>query len=382
MLAEIFFENRLTFLFCLVIIRVSENLCPSGEIGRRTVFRSQRREACWFESSLGHQTQISETLRKKDACHLVMRLFFRKFPVMHITLRQLEIFLGIYDQKSLSKAAAKLCVTTSAASQSLKELERILGTELFERKSNGLFPTDAASALLPLATLVVTKVSEIEEIFAAREKGLAGKLIIGANRASGIYILSRRLPEFKRRYPTVDPTLLIEDNEIVEAGVLDNRMDIGFISRPPVNPSLTFFPCFRDDFVLIASPKSPYISVEATTEDFCLATWIMDQEATVSDAAKRWLLAQGITVSNILTMNTMGAIKRAVQTGLGLAVMPLLSVSEEIRRGDLVELRKEVNPDHKKESSRCIYAIYKQEHLPALRELFFKECNISPLSTL
>lgn len=267
---------------------------------------------------------------------------------MHITLRQLEIFLGIYDQKSLSKAAAKLCVTTSAASQSLKELERILGTELFERKSNGLFPTDAASALLPLATLVVTKASEIEDIFAAREKGLAGKLIIGANRACGIYILSRRLPEFKRRYPTVDPTLLIEDNEIVEAGVLANRMDIGFISRPPVDPSLTFFPCFRDDFVLIASPKSPYISVEATTEDFCLATWIMDQEATVSDAAKRWLLAQGITVSNILTMNTMGAIKRAVQTGLGLAVMPLLSVSEEIRRGDLVELRKEVNPDHKK----------------------------------
>ena len=144
---------------------------------------------------------------------------------MHITLRQLEIFLGICDQKSLSKAAAKLCVTTSAASQSLKELERTLGTELFERKSNGLFPTDAASALLPLATLVVTKASEIEDIFAAREKGLAGKLIIGANRASGIYILSRRLPEFKRRYPTVDPTLLIEDNEIVEAGVLDNRMD-------------------------------------------------------------------------------------------------------------------------------------------------------------
>ena len=140
---------------------------------------------------------------------------------MHNTLRQLEIFLGIYDQKSLSKAAAKLCVTTSAASQSLKELERILGTELFERKSNGLFPTDAASALLPLATLVVTKASEIEDIFAAREKGLTGKLIIGANRACGIYILSRRLPEFKRRYPTVDPTLLIEDNEIVEAGVLE-----------------------------------------------------------------------------------------------------------------------------------------------------------------
>lgn len=299
---------------------------------------------------------------------------------MHITLRQLEIFLGIYSQRNLSKAAKKLCVSTSAASQSLKELERILGAELFERKSVGIVPTDAASALLPLATLVVKKSEEIEEIFAAREKGLAGKLVIGANRASGIYILSRRLPEFKCRFPSVDPILMIEDNEVVEAGVLSNRMDIGFISRPPVDSTLTYFPCFRDDFVLIASPKSPYISVEATTEDFCLATWVMDQEQTVSDAAKRWLLAQGITVSNVLTMNTMGAIKRAVQTGLGLAVMPLLSVSEEIRRGDLVELRKEVNPDRKNEHLRSIYAIFKPDHLTALRELFFKQCGITPLS--
>ena len=209
---------------------------------------------------------------------------------MHITLRQLEIFLAVYDSRSLSKAASKLCVTTSAASQSLKELERILGAELFIRKAGGLVAADAASALLPLATLVVNKSEEIESIFAAREKGLAGKITIGANRACGIYILSRRLPDFKRRHPAVDPSLIIEDNDVVEAAVLENRMDVGFISRPPVDATLTFFPCFRDDFVLIASPKSQYISIEATTEDFCLATWVMDQEETVREAAMRWLL--------------------------------------------------------------------------------------------
>ncbi len=298
---------------------------------------------------------------------------------MHITLRQLEIFLGIYDSRSLSKAAVKLFITTSAASQSLKELERVLGADLFVRKTVGLIPTDAATALFPLATLVVNKSAEIENIFAAREKGLAGKLNIGSNRACGIYILSRRLPEFKRRHPAVDPSLIIEDNDIVEAAVLENRVDVGFISRPPVDATLTFFPCFRDDFVMIASPKSPYISVEATTEDFCLATWVMDQEQTVRDAAMRWLLAQGITVSSVLTMNTMGAIKRAVQTGMGLAVMPFLSVKEEIGRGDLIELRKEVNPDRQKDSPRRIYAIFKIDHMTALRELFFKECGIKPL---
>lgn len=298
---------------------------------------------------------------------------------MHITLRQLEIFLAVYDSRSLSKAASKLCVTTSAASQSLKELERILGAELFIRKAGGLVAADAASALLPLATLVVNKSEEIESIFAAREKGLAGKITIGANRACGIYILSRRLPDFKRRHPAVDPSLIIEDNDVVEAAVLENRMDVGFISRPPVDATLTFFPCFRDDFVLIASPKSQYISIEATTEDFCLATWVMDQEETVREAAMRWLLAQGITVSSVLTMNTMGAIKRAVQTGMELAVMPFLSVKEEIQRGDLVELRKEVNPDRQQDSPRRIYAVYKKDHLSALRELFFEECGIKPL---
>lgn len=95
--------------------------------------------------------------------------------------------------------------------------------------------------------------------------------------------------------------------------------------------------------------------------------------------AAKWLAAQGITVLSFLTMNTMGAIKRAVATGMGLAVMPYLSVKEEIQRGDLVELRKDVNPDRLGQSPRVIYSIFKADHLAALRELFFKECDICPL---
>ena len=298
---------------------------------------------------------------------------------MHITLRQLEVFLSAYTYRSLTKAAERLCVTTSAASQSIKELERVLGADLFRRVSGGLLPTDNAAALLPLATLVVNKAEEIETIFAARERGLAGKLVIAANRACGIYVLSRRLPDFKRRYPAVDPTLMIEDNDVVEAAVVKNTADIGFISRPPQDPTLDFFPCIRDDFVLIASPKSQYISIETTNEDLSLATWILDQETRVREAASKWLSLRGITISSVLTMNTMGAIKRAVATGMGLAVMPYLSVKEEIQRGDLVELRKEVNSNRHEDGNRLIYAVYRPEHLRALRELFFKECSIVPI---
>ena len=282
---------------------------------------------------------------------------------MHITLRQLEIFLGVYEHLSLTKGAEALSLSVSAARQSLKELERVLGSELFRRGSSRLAPTEAAGVLLPQARLIVGKAREVEAVFAA----------------FGIYILSRRLPAFKRRHPAVEPSLTIEDNEVVEQAVLANTVDVGFISRPPQDPSLSSFACFRDDFVMIASPKSPYISVEATEEDFSMATWILDQEDRVRDAALKWLEAQGIAVSSVITTNTMGSIKRAVATGMGLAVMPYLSVQEEISRGDLVELRKDANPDRMSASPRLIYAVFKSDHLAALRELFFKECSIRPL---
>ena len=123
------------------------------------------------------------------------------------------------------------------------------------------------------------------------------------------------------------------------------------------------------------------IAVDATEEDFSLATWIMDQEEGVRNAALRWLQSQGISVSSTLLMNTMGAIKRAVATGLGLSVLPYLSVREEIQRGDLVELRKDVNPDRLHDNPRRIYAVFKPEHPQQLLNLFFEECGIRPLDS-
>lgn len=298
---------------------------------------------------------------------------------MHITLRQLQVFLAVHEARNLSRAAARLCVTASAASQSLRELERALDAELFTRTAAGLAPTPAGASLVPQATLVVKKAQEIETLFAAQKAGLAGRLAVGANRASGIYILSRRLPAFKTRHPGVDPVLIIEDNDVVERGVLENRFDVGFVSRPPLDAALESFACFRDDFVIVASPSSPLIAMDASAEDFSMATWIMDQEKNVREAALRWLQDQGITVSRMLLMNTMGALKRAAATGPGVAVLPYLSVREEILRGDLVELRKDVNPDRTAESARRIYAIYRPEHGRPLRELFFRECGIRPL---
>ena len=89
---------------------------------------------------------------------------------MHITLRQLEIFLGVYEHLSLTKGAEALSLSVSAASQSLKELERVLGSELFRRGSSRLAPAEAAGVLLPQARLIVGKAREVEAVL-PRAKG-------------------------------------------------------------------------------------------------------------------------------------------------------------------------------------------------------------------
>lgn len=138
---------------------------------------------------------------------------------MRITLRQLSVFRSLYETHRVSASAARLHLSPSAVSQSLKELESALGARLFVRESKGLTPTPAALTLLPYATLLVDKADEVEALFAEAGEGRAGTLAVGANRRFGIYVLSRRLMHMKRRMPAIETSLMIEDNDVVEDAV-------------------------------------------------------------------------------------------------------------------------------------------------------------------
>lgn len=145
---------------------------------------------------------------------------------MRITLRQLSVFRSLYETHRVSASAARLHLSPSAVSQSLKELESALGARLFVRESKGLTPTPAALTLLPYATLLVDKADEVEALFAEASEGRAGTLAVGANRRFGIYVLSRRLMHMKRRMPAIETSLMIEDNDVVEDAVAGHLIDV------------------------------------------------------------------------------------------------------------------------------------------------------------
>lgn len=298
---------------------------------------------------------------------------------MRMTLRQLAVFRTAYETLQVSKTARLMAMSVSAVSQSLKDLEGDLGVALFERTSTGLKSTPAAKTLFPYATLILDKAQEAETLFANLSSGQAGTLTIGSNRNFGIYVLSRRLPIFKSAMPAVNTVLKIDDNSLVEQGVLENRFDVGFISGPPASTELKSFPCFEDRRSIVAGIASPFAAARASPEQLSESTWVLDDEEREREETLKWLREKGIEPQNYLVMSTMGAIKRAIGTGLGLGSLPYLAVREEIARGEMVEiLRPEYDtaPDIHKHR---IYAVFKEDRSAVLRKVFFKHCGIEPL---
>lgn len=206
---------------------------------------------------------------------------------MRITLRQLSVFRSLYETHRVSASAARLHLSPSAVSQSLKELESALGARLFVRESKGLTPTPAALTLLPYATLLVDKADEVEALFAEAGEGRAGTLAVGANRRFGIYVLSRRLMHMKRRMPAIETSLMIEDNDVVEDAVAGHLIDVGFISGRPTNPDLDGFPCLEDRFAFVVGLGSPLMSAYVTARS-ATSSRTSRPEASASATPSRW----------------------------------------------------------------------------------------------
>jgi DNA-binding transcriptional LysR family regulator len=257
---------------------------------------------------------------------------------MKITLKQLTIFKAIHDNGQISKAAQQLHMSVPAVSMALKELEGSLGTRLFERSSNGLTTNDNGEVILPYANEMLSKGTQLEQMFAERN-AVGGTIKIGSSKTAGNYILSRKIPQFKKSHPLVDIKLVINNSLTIEKMVSEKELDLGFVDAKPGLNNLKYEQWIKDKICLVTSCDNPILEQTITAELLSEQLWVLDSTMSVSRLRNTQLLRSAkININNELSMNTMGAIKRAIDTGIGVSVLPYLAVKEEIRRGEIVEL--------------------------------------------
>ena len=261
-------------------------------------------------------------------------------PMM--TLAQLRTFLAAARHMSFSRAAEELHLTQPAVSAQIVALETALKARLFDRAGRRLALTDAGRLALVAADDILRRIDQFEGELADLLTPGAGSLKIGASHVVGIYLLPGILAEFRTRYPAADLVVRVDTRHKVVEMVLRGELDLAVIGEgaPESDERLATKSIARDRLVLIAPPQHPLAETGVVTTEV-LAELPFVSPAPDSASAEtlfQQLHAAGVMLKSVIEMGNIGAVKRAVESGLGVSIISRLAVERELQAGSLVSL--------------------------------------------
>jgi len=255
-------------------------------------------------------------------------------------LAQLEIFLSIAEEKSFSRAAEKMLRTQPALSIAIKRLEEELGETLFDRSSKSGTLTEAGKILHSYAQQMINLRDEAKESIGELRGMYRGRLSIGANESTSLYLLPELLLEYRKKYPRIKIEVFRNVSEKIPAEVLERSLDFGFLSYDPMHPQLQSLAVHRDELTLVVPPKHALAKrKQVTVKDLGGEQFVAHNVKTPSRTRIFELFAEHHTPLNIcIELATLETIKEFVRLNAGIAILPRLAVQEEIKTGKLVEV--------------------------------------------
>ena len=261
------------------------------------------------------------------------------FSDMRYTLRQLEVFLATARHENISRAAAGLAMSQSAASGSLKELEQQFDVQLFDRVGKRLQLSELGRELRPEAERLLAQAQSFEAALSGAET--PGSLRIGATLTVGNYLAVPMIAAFREQHPDADLSLHVANTSDIAAMVADFQLDVGMIEGEVHHPKLLTSHWREDELVVFAAPDHPLVGKrKVSDEQLCEVNWIVREPGSGTrqtfDRAMHGILPD-LAIS--IELQHTEAIKRAVEAGLGVGCLSRISLKEAIARGSLVPLK-------------------------------------------
>ncbi|HET7420274.1 MAG TPA: LysR substrate-binding domain-containing protein [Candidatus Dormibacteraeota bacterium] len=257
-----------------------------------------------------------------------------------VTLRQLRTFKTVADLASFSLAAQRLKLSQPSVSYQVKELEEALGLPLLDRLGKRVQLTEAGTLLYGYARRMLDVLDEatvaVEEMRGIKR----GTLRVGASTTVGIYLLPAALGAFKKLHPGLVISLEIGTRARVQEQVLRNELDLAVVGPALNDPDLAIVPFLADELVVVAPSTHPMAGRKGLSlKDLAAQPFVMREAASGS----RWSLEKaarkaGARLQVAMELGSNGAIKHAVESGLGLAVISRYACALEFSSGRLVEL--------------------------------------------
>lgn len=244
---------------------------------------------------------------------------------MRLDLVTLRVFISVFEEQSLARAAEREHLAPSALSKRLTDLEDQVKVKLFDRRSTGMIPTSAGAALIHHARMIMRNVSQLEMEMVDYSQGLRGVVRVYANTAAMVQYLPDDLPIFLRKHPFVRVHLEEATSPQALRAVEQNDAEIAIYGDVEVS-SLTVLPYRRDRLVLLVPRSHPLARrssirfAEAVSYEF-VGTPV---GSSIDTALVRAAAEAGEPLRLRIRTAGFDAVSRMVRAGLGIAVIPEL----------------------------------------------------------
>ncbi len=255
-------------------------------------------------------------------------------------LYPLKVFLTVATEKSFSRAGEKLLRTQPAISLAIQRLEAELQEKLIDRSGKELLLTDAGRIVLDYARRFLNLQDDLENVLAELRDNSAGRLIIGANESTTLYLL-KHIEKYRRLYPKVKVQVRRSYSSKIPTQLIDGDLELGVISYDPEDEHLIASTIYTDHLAFVVSPQHrfaarPEVSItELGMETFIAHNVMSPYRAVVIKAFQHHKIPLNMDVE----MPTVETIRKMVQKNEGVAFLPKMCVEEEIQQERLFEVR-------------------------------------------
>ncbi len=257
-----------------------------------------------------------------------------------MTLEDLRVFATVAAERSFSRAARKLRRTQPAVSQAIKRLERGAGEQLIDRSSRDGRLTDAGDLLLDFANRLLRLAGEATEAVADLRDVRKGRVLIGANEA-GVHAVLPLIAAFQQAHPEVLVDVRRIPSRQMAQEVLLRSVDFGVLTFNPTDRELASLQLGQDELVLLVAPTHALAGRDQITmEEMGRQSIIAHNDPSPARDRVLKLYERRRAPLNIrMSLPSLDGIKRAVETGLGVALLPRRCAQGELGRGQLVAVQ-------------------------------------------
>ena len=252
----------------------------------------------------------------------------------------LRVFLAVATEKSFSRAAEKMLRTQPAVSLAIQRLENELGEKLIDRSAKDLLLTDAGKIVVEYARRFENLQRELETSLDELRDNSAGRLAIGANESTSLYLL-RHIQNYRHLFPKVKVQVRRSLSSRIADQLVDGDLELGMLTFDPADDRLVSTVIYTDHLAFVVSPQHRFAGRDQVAiSELGMETFIAHNVVSpYREIVIREFQRHRVPLNMDVEMPTIETIRKMVQRNEGVAFLPRMCVEQEIEQETLCEVR-------------------------------------------